>query len=381
MALGIPAQGVVGGITVLTQLNPFVVALHFLLSMVLITLAVWLVRAAYRVNREPVRPVTAVVVTFTFVAMWVAVWLGTMTTGSGPHAGDLDSRRTGWDIVLIAHVHAFAVYAAIAGTVVRLWLARSRAVVLLLAVEVLQAAIGLTQYHLGLPIGLVAAAPARRRAEHRRGGEPPVLGPRPSAPSGSRPSRQQPGPLRGAVPAPDPGRRSRLCGSPGSTPSIAARSSAGPAGPASGGRPSDPARTDRRRRHRTRTPPPPAAGAAPPWAAPDGPPRTGRAADRTSAPSRARPASPARRRPARQLGLGFGDGGTGEQGDVRTVGARVLRPVLAGQARACRASHWPCDPPRYRSPAAARPTGPRPSRPADQKSSGSTAAATNTRAR
>ena len=39
---------------------------------------------------------------------------------------------------------------------VALWLARSRAVVLLLGVEVLQAAIGLTQYHLGLPIGLVA---------------------------------------------------------------------------------------------------------------------------------------------------------------------------------------------------------------------------------
>ena len=157
MALGIPAQGVVGGVTVLTQLNPFVVALHFLLSMVLITLGVWLVRAAYRVNREPVRPVTDVLVWFTFVTMWVAVWLGTMTTGSGPHAGDLDSRRTGWDIVVIAHLHAFTVYAAIAGTVVLLWLARSRAVLLLLAVEVLQAAIGLTQYHLGLPIGLVAA--------------------------------------------------------------------------------------------------------------------------------------------------------------------------------------------------------------------------------
>ena len=155
MALGIPAQGVIGGITVLTQLNPFVVALHFLLSMVLITLSVWLVRAAYRVNREPVRPLTASIVTFTFVAMWVAVWLGTMTTGSGPHAGDLDARRTGWDIVLIAHVHAYAVYATIAGTVAALWLARSRAVVLLLGVEVLQAAIGLTQYHLGLPIGLV----------------------------------------------------------------------------------------------------------------------------------------------------------------------------------------------------------------------------------
>lgn len=157
MALGIPAQGVIGGITVLTRLNPFVVALHFLLSMVLITLAVWLLRAAYRAPRRPVRPLVAGVVWFTFVAMWVAVWLGTMTTGSGPHAGDLDARRTGWDIVTVAHVHAGAVYAAIAGTVVLLWLARSRAVVLLLAVEVLQAGIGLTQYHLGLPIGLVAA--------------------------------------------------------------------------------------------------------------------------------------------------------------------------------------------------------------------------------
>jgi len=58
--------------------------------------------------------------------------------------------------VFIAHVHAYAVYAAIGGTVVALWLARSRAVVLLLAFEVLQAAIGLTQYHLALPIGLVA---------------------------------------------------------------------------------------------------------------------------------------------------------------------------------------------------------------------------------
>lgn len=157
MALGIPAQGVIGGITVLTQLNPFVVALHFLLSMVLITLGVWLVRAAYRINREPVRPLVDGIAWFTFVAMWVAVWLGTMTTGSGPHAGDHGAHRTGWDIVTIAHAHAFAVYATIAGTAALLWLARSRAVVLLLAVEVLQAGIGLTQYHLGLPIGLVAA--------------------------------------------------------------------------------------------------------------------------------------------------------------------------------------------------------------------------------
>jgi cytochrome c oxidase assembly protein subunit 15 len=157
MALGIPAQGVIGGITVLTKLNPYVVALHFLLSMVLITLGVWLVRAAYRWPRTLVRPLASGIVGGTFVAMWVAVWLGTMTTGSGPHAGDLDSRRTGWDIVMIAHVHAIAVYLTMAGTIAVLVLTRSRAAVLLLMVEMLQAGIGLSQYHLGLPIGLVTA--------------------------------------------------------------------------------------------------------------------------------------------------------------------------------------------------------------------------------
>ncbi|MDN5762873.1 MAG: COX15/CtaA family protein [Microlunatus sp.] len=157
MALGIPAQGVIGGITVLTHLNPFVVALHFLLSMVLITLAVWLVRTAYRLERKPVEPMIAAIVTATFVAMWIAVWLGTITTGSGPHAGDLGSRRTGWSIQTSAHIHAIAVYVAIAGTALILWLARSRAVVLLLAVEIIQVGIGLSQYHLGLPIGLVTA--------------------------------------------------------------------------------------------------------------------------------------------------------------------------------------------------------------------------------
>ena len=49
LALGIPLQGVIGGITVLTQLNPYVVGLHLLLSMVLISLAVWLVRKTWHI--------------------------------------------------------------------------------------------------------------------------------------------------------------------------------------------------------------------------------------------------------------------------------------------------------------------------------------------
>ena len=53
MALGIPFQGVIGGITVLTQLNPYVVALHLVLSMILISLAVWLVRKTRRLAPAP----------------------------------------------------------------------------------------------------------------------------------------------------------------------------------------------------------------------------------------------------------------------------------------------------------------------------------------
>ena len=155
MALGIPAQGVIGGITVLTQLNPFVVALHLLASMVLIALAVWLVRLTRHAGRQPASAAGVLAARASFVLMGVAVWLGTVVTGSGPHAGDHGAARTGFDGALVTHVHAVAVYAAVAATVAALWLLRSRAALLLLAVEVLQAALGITQYHLGLPVVLV----------------------------------------------------------------------------------------------------------------------------------------------------------------------------------------------------------------------------------
>ena len=155
LALGIPAQAVIGGISVWTQLNPFVVALHFMVSMVLIALSVWLIRKVWsipgRLAGEPARTLTRV----TFVAIWVAVWLGTVVTGSGPHSGDQYSIRTGFDPALVSHVHAAAVYVAIGATLGCVWLLRSRAAVLMLVVELVQAAIGLTQYHLGLPVVLV----------------------------------------------------------------------------------------------------------------------------------------------------------------------------------------------------------------------------------
>ena len=157
LLLGIPAQIVIGGFSVLTHLNPWVVGLHFIVSMALVGLATGLVRVSWRSPRVLVDHGLAVIATrVAFAGMVVAVWLGTVVTGSGPHAGDLDAVRNGLDGGLLAHLHAAAVWVTIGATVVCLFFTRSRAVLLLLAVEVLQAALGLAQFHLGVPVPLVA---------------------------------------------------------------------------------------------------------------------------------------------------------------------------------------------------------------------------------
>jgi cytochrome c oxidase assembly protein subunit 15 len=156
LALGIPLQGVIGGIAVLTQLNPYVVGLHLLLSMVLIALAVWLVRKTWHLLPAGASRIAVVLTRVTFVLMWLTVWLGTLVTGSGPHAGDENSPRNGLDAMLLTRLHTSLVYLTVAASVVCFLLLRSRAVLLLILVELLQAGVGVAQYQLGLPIGLVA---------------------------------------------------------------------------------------------------------------------------------------------------------------------------------------------------------------------------------
>jgi cytochrome c oxidase assembly protein subunit 15 len=113
------------------------------------------VRRTRALAPQPVAPLGAGLTTVTFILMWVVVWLGTVVTGSGPHAGDEQAVRTGWDVEVMAHVHAAAVYVVVAATVGCVALLRSRAAVALLGLEVVQAAIGITQYNLGLPVWLV----------------------------------------------------------------------------------------------------------------------------------------------------------------------------------------------------------------------------------
>jgi heme a synthase len=166
----IPAQAVIGGISVLTQLNPWVVGLHFLVSMGLVVLATLLVNRAYgrsgrfRTAELPALPGAARPV-MTAVALFsaIAVCLGVVVTGAGPHAGDADAPRNDLDWDLFSHIHAVPAYLVTAGALFALFLVvRGRirgpfrsAVFLLLGVTVLQAVIGFTQYYNGIPALLV----------------------------------------------------------------------------------------------------------------------------------------------------------------------------------------------------------------------------------
>jgi len=166
LALSVPAQAVLGGLTVLTDLNPWVVSSHLLFSLAIIALAVVLVR---RVDErdEPARPTVPRPVTLlartTFAASWVVLALGTVVTGSGPHAGDVDSPRNGLAPAAVSQLHADAVFLLLGLTIGSLLALRAtgaperacRAAAWLLGIELLQGAVGITQYLTDLPIVLV----------------------------------------------------------------------------------------------------------------------------------------------------------------------------------------------------------------------------------
>ncbi|MGO4957585.1 COX15/CtaA family protein [Luteococcus sp. Sow4_B9] len=159
---GIPFQGVIGGITVLTHLNPWVVALHLLLSVLLIVWCVQLVQWTGDGEQLVIPLVQRRVVQVIFWLMMFAIWLGTVVTGAGPNAGDERVARNGMDIEFVAKAHAWTIWAVVALTVALLVVAlkdgntRLRTLVLwLLAAELVQGAIGYAQYFNGLPMGLV----------------------------------------------------------------------------------------------------------------------------------------------------------------------------------------------------------------------------------
>ena len=160
LAVGIPFQGVIGGVTVLTDLNPWVVSLHLVLSMALIAGCAVLIDQVAPPQRERASGPARGMVAVTAIVTAAVVYLGTVVTGSGPHAGDAASPRNGLDPYLFSHVHAIAAYVLVAVTIVCVVLLRGfarRAAWILLAIEAAQAVIGVAQYNLELPVALVAA--------------------------------------------------------------------------------------------------------------------------------------------------------------------------------------------------------------------------------
>lgn len=163
MGLGIPLQGVVGGISVLTHLNPWVVSIHLLLSMVLIAVSVLLLIRVRDADRQTVDVPNAWLIRLTYVALWTAVYFGTIVTGSGPHAGDVSAPRNGLSPSGISQFHADVVFVLV-GLTIGCWLSLrtpsptiAKAALILLVAELAQGAIGFIQYATDLPIALVAA--------------------------------------------------------------------------------------------------------------------------------------------------------------------------------------------------------------------------------
>ncbi len=168
--LGILAQGVLGGITVLTALNPATVATHFLLSIILIAGALSLRQRAH--GKSPIEitliPLVTKLIWLHLLLTFLVLIAGTIVTGSGPHAGDSAAERFNLDSRTMAWIHADLVIALLGVSIalfiaIRLGLAGQARKVLsgriqiFLLVALAQGGIGYIQYFTKLPEALVAA--------------------------------------------------------------------------------------------------------------------------------------------------------------------------------------------------------------------------------
>jgi cytochrome c oxidase assembly protein subunit 15 len=160
--LGILAQGLLGGITVLTDLHPIPVAAHLLLSMILIAGAASLYsRRSGPIARSKIKVTSLRIISGVHLAIsFLVLVLGTLVTGSGPHAGDETAQRFGFDIRNITVLHTDAVIFLMGLTIAYLVLpqvtiATKRAIVIFLGISLGQGAIGYIQYATGVPEILV----------------------------------------------------------------------------------------------------------------------------------------------------------------------------------------------------------------------------------
>lgn len=167
LVLGIVAQALIGGVTVLTGLNSWIVGLHFIVSAILIAIASVLVYRVYS-------PAPTAISYPAFLLTWpilifgaISILIGVVVTGAGPHAGDAETPRNGLDLELWQHLHSYPAYVLALSLGVALFsqlrMERSqrkslptRILIGTFAVTVAQAIIGIAQARLGVPAELVA---------------------------------------------------------------------------------------------------------------------------------------------------------------------------------------------------------------------------------
>ena len=164
--LGVVLQAVIGGVSVLLDLRWWSVAVHFLPSMVLVFVAAMLyMRIAEPDDASPTRRYPTSAQTWTLIAaaaLCVVLITGTMVTGSGPHSGDSGVGMEGRlqvDTRVLAYVHAVCMYLYLIATIITTVLLRNsgapedarRTSYVLIALILVQWAIGVTQFRLGVP--------------------------------------------------------------------------------------------------------------------------------------------------------------------------------------------------------------------------------------
>jgi cytochrome c oxidase assembly protein subunit 15 len=160
MPAGVVVQAVVGGITVRTGLAWWTVSVHFLISMVLVWLAVLLVRAVGEGDRAPrslVTPPARWLLRAAGVLLAALLAAGTFVTAAGPHAGDADTPRLELAVQTLARVHSGILFAFLAVLVtLGLTMPRTPRYRILLAVVAAQGMLGFVQYVTGVPEVLVS---------------------------------------------------------------------------------------------------------------------------------------------------------------------------------------------------------------------------------
>jgi cytochrome c oxidase assembly protein subunit 15 len=163
LGLGIIAQALLGGLTVLTGLNSWVVGAHFLVSGILISFASVLVWRVYSPVHVPLSYTAVLLAWPIFLVGWITVIVGVVVTGAGSHAGDANTPRNGLDLEIWQHYHSYPAYLmtaliALALTLCLLSLGKGaksnpavRALGILLLVASSQAVLGVIQSNLGVP--------------------------------------------------------------------------------------------------------------------------------------------------------------------------------------------------------------------------------------